>query len=155
MQARPHLKDRKKFPGIVDPLLQSQYPMRGLYRALSVVAMCVQEQAALRPLIGDVVTALTYLTSQRYDPNAPASLSRGGTPRLRDTSRRISDADSLGDSGRGGQKGSPSAHNNSRDSDSKRESLDRERAVAAAKAWGESGREKKRTSDDTGNDKCE
>ncbi|KAG6432162.1 hypothetical protein SASPL_103736 [Salvia splendens] len=104
------------------------YPIRGLYRALSVVAMCVQEQAALRPLIGDVVTALTYLTSQRYDPNAPASLSRGG---------------------------SPSVHNNSRDSDSKRVSLDRERAVAAAKAWGESGREKKRTSDDTGNDKCE
>ncbi|XP_042064344.1 probable serine/threonine-protein kinase PBL7 [Salvia splendens] len=178
--ARPLLKDRKQFRTMADPLLQNHYPMHGLYRALAVVAMCVQEKAVLRPLIGEVVTALTFLTSQRYDPNAP-SLSRGGTPRHRDTCRRISDADSLGDSGQGGHEGSPSVRKNSRDSvrdsnegaqlqmidtgavdkpdrsDPKR-SLDREMAVAAAKAWGEKGREKKRTSasgDDKGNDTCE
>ncbi|MCO5550852.1 hypothetical protein L7F22_004346 [Adiantum nelumboides] len=65
--ARPLFKDRRKFPYMADPLLQGQYPMRGLYQALAVAAMCLQEQASTRPLIGDVVTALTYLASQTYD----------------------------------------------------------------------------------------
>ncbi|XP_047950943.1 serine/threonine-protein kinase PBL27-like [Salvia hispanica] len=196
--ARPLFKDRRKFPKMADPLLQGRYPMRGLYQALAVAAMCLQEQAATRPLIGDVVTALTYLASQSYDPNAPGSQSRGGsgTPRHRDVRRNISDADSLEDVGRGGHYGSPSAHKNSPNfrmkdsagdlnagaelrridtgggsgrrwgvdepdrSDSqwgspanggrtretpKNRDLDRERAVAAAKVWGENWREKKRT----------
>lgn len=67
--ARPLFKDRRKFPYMADPLLQGQYPMRGLYQALAVAAMCLQEQASTRPLIGDVVTALTYLASQTYDPS--------------------------------------------------------------------------------------
>ncbi|KAL8230119.1 hypothetical protein R6Q57_015019 [Mikania cordata] len=44
--------------------------MRGLYQALAVASMCVQEQAAARPLIADVVTALSYLANQEYDPAA-------------------------------------------------------------------------------------
>ncbi|XP_057771984.1 serine/threonine-protein kinase PBL27 [Salvia miltiorrhiza] len=210
--ARPLFKDRRKFPKMADPLLQGRYPMRGLYQALAVAAMCLQEQAATRPLIGDVVTALTYLASQSYDPNAaPGSQSRGdsSTPRYRDARRNISNADSLEDMGRGGHYSSPSAHKNSpdyrrRDSpgdfnagaelkrietgagsgsgsgrrwgtdepdgpDSQRESpasggrtretpknrdLDRERAVAAAKVWGENWREKKRTNP-PGDDTCE
>ncbi|KAH7431430.1 hypothetical protein KP509_08G047600 [Ceratopteris richardii] len=67
--ARPLFKDRRKFPYMADPLLQGRYPMRGLYQALAVAAMCLQEQASTRPLIGDVVTALTYLASQTYDPS--------------------------------------------------------------------------------------
>lgn len=66
--ARPLFKDRRKFPSMADPMLQGRYPMRGLYQALAVAAMCLQEQAATRPLIGDVVTALSYLASQIYDP---------------------------------------------------------------------------------------
>ncbi|KAG0574043.1 hypothetical protein KC19_VG230200 [Ceratodon purpureus] len=83
--ARPLFKDRRKFPSMADPMLQGRYPMRGLYQALAVAAMCLQEQAATRPLIGDVVTALSYLASQIYDPGmhppvssrfAPATPSR-------------------------------------------------------------------------------
>ncbi|THU54758.1 hypothetical protein C4D60_Mb10t28520 [Musa balbisiana] len=70
LNARPLFKDRRKFPKMADPLLQGRYPMRGLYQALAVAAMCLQEQAATRPLIGDVVTALSYLASQNYDPIA-------------------------------------------------------------------------------------
>ncbi|THU47447.1 hypothetical protein C4D60_Mb09t15620 [Musa balbisiana] len=84
--ARPLFKDRRKFPNMADPLLQGRYPMRGLYQALAVAAMCLQEQAATRPFIGDVVTALSYLASQTYDPNA-ASVQRtrfgSSTPRSR------------------------------------------------------------------------
>ncbi|KAK8987141.1 hypothetical protein V6N11_055454 [Hibiscus sabdariffa] len=66
--ARPLFKDRRNFAQMADPLLQGQYPVRGLYQALAVAAMCVQEQPNMRPLIADVVTALTYLASQKYDP---------------------------------------------------------------------------------------
>lgn len=90
--ARPLFKDRRKFPKMADPLLQGRYPMRGLYQALAVAAMCLQEQAATRPLIGDVVTALSYLASQIYDPNAPAAqTSRIGTsnPRVREDGKNL------------------------------------------------------------------
>ncbi|MCO5601122.1 hypothetical protein L7F22_055241 [Adiantum nelumboides] len=67
--ARPLFKDRKKFYHLADPMLQGRYPMRGLYQAIAVAAMCLQEDAATRPLIGDVVTALNYLASLNYDPS--------------------------------------------------------------------------------------
>lgn len=53
---------------MADPALQGQYPPRGLYQALAVASMCVQEQPTMRPVIADVVTALSYLASQKYDP---------------------------------------------------------------------------------------
>ncbi|XP_022137989.1 serine/threonine-protein kinase PBL27 [Momordica charantia] len=196
--ARPLFKDRRKFPKMADPLLQGRYPMRGLYQALAVAAMCLQEQAATRPLIGDVVTALTYLASQTYDPNAAASQSNrmsGSTPRARDERRGFPDGlDSPDERGRG--RGSPSNYKNSPDyrkkelhrelsrggtelgkldtgggsgrkwgldelerQESLRDSpvytgraretprnrdLNRERAVAEAKVWGENWRERKR-----------
>ncbi|KAJ6323550.1 hypothetical protein OIU76_010954 [Salix suchowensis] len=182
---------------MADPLLQGHYPMRGLYQALAVAAMCLQEQAATRPLIGDVVTALTYLASQTYDPNAANQSNRVGpsTPRNRDDWRGMADGlDSPDEHGRVGRHGSPSTYKNSPDyrkrdharelstgaelrsetgsgsgrkwgfddsdqQDSQRDSpvstsraretprnrdLDRERAVAEAKVWGENWREKRR-----------
>ncbi|CAE5956832.1 unnamed protein product [Arabidopsis arenosa] len=48
--ARPLFKDRRNFPKMVDPLLQGQYPVRGLYQALAISAMCVQEQPSMRPV---------------------------------------------------------------------------------------------------------
>lgn len=53
---------------MVDPLLEGQYPVRGLYQALAIAAMCVQEQPNMRPVIVDVVTALNYLATNKYDP---------------------------------------------------------------------------------------
>ncbi|THU54695.1 hypothetical protein C4D60_Mb10t27860 [Musa balbisiana] len=87
-QARPMLNDRMKFQQIADPVFQGQYPPRGLYQALAVAAMCVQEQPSMRPLMGDVVTALSYLSSQ---PNKPENQQRPNTYRLTATStpRRI------------------------------------------------------------------
>lgn len=69
---------------MADPMLQGQYPSRGLYQALAVAAMCVQEQPNMRPVIADVVTALNYLACQKFDPDAqPVQSSRcaPGTPR--------------------------------------------------------------------------
>lgn len=66
--ARPLFKDRRMFFKMVDPTLDGQFPVRGLYQALAIAAMCVQENPTMRPLIADVVTALNYLASQPYDP---------------------------------------------------------------------------------------
>ncbi|XP_073104581.1 serine/threonine-protein kinase PBL27-like isoform X2 [Elaeis guineensis] len=192
--ARPLFRDRRKFPKMADPLLRGRFPMRGLYQALAVAAMCLQEQAATRPLIGDVVTALSYLASQTYDSKAPVAQSNKvgpSTPRARDDRKSLNGGtanqhalqsphknssefrqrDLIGgaghgaDVGRGGvgggfgrnwsleeletqesQRDSPvhggeageSLKNANRD-------LDRERAVAEAKVWGENWRERKQS----------
>ncbi|CAL5332020.1 unnamed protein product [Camellia sinensis] len=62
--SRAFLKDRKKFVQLVDPLLQGHFPVRGLQHAVAIAAMCLQDQANFRPLIGDIVVALEYLASQ-------------------------------------------------------------------------------------------
>ncbi|KAL2463862.1 Serine/threonine-protein kinase PBS1 [Forsythia ovata] len=54
---------------MADLALEGQYPVRGLYQALAIAAMCVHEQPNMRPLIADVVIALNYLASQTYDPS--------------------------------------------------------------------------------------
>lgn len=46
---------------LADPLLDGKYPIKSLYQAVAIAAMCLQEEASTRPLIGDVVTALEYL----------------------------------------------------------------------------------------------
>lgn len=97
--ARPLFKDRKKFSQMADPLLRGQYPVRGLYQALAIAAMCVQEQPNMRPIIADVVTALNYLATQKYDPqNHPAQHSRRSPPSpkaRRDDGRRQSAGNGL------------------------------------------------------------
>lgn len=64
MWSRPFLKDRRKFGQIVDPLLEGRFSARSLHHAIAITAMCLQEQASFRPLIGDIVMALEYLASQ-------------------------------------------------------------------------------------------
>ncbi|RAL46119.1 unnamed protein product [Cuscuta campestris] len=71
--ARPLFKDRKKFRQMADPALGTQFPVRGLYQALAIAAMCVQEQPNMRPLVADIVTALNYLSAQEYGPLSPPS----------------------------------------------------------------------------------
>ncbi|XP_051132312.1 probable serine/threonine-protein kinase PBL7 [Andrographis paniculata] len=83
---RPLLRDKRKFVQIADPALEGEYPIRGLYQALAVAEMCVQEQPNLRPMIADVVTALTYLSAQKHDAEAKTGeyvrdLQRGTPPR--------------------------------------------------------------------------
>ncbi|RWR95320.1 serine/threonine-protein kinase CDL1-like protein [Cinnamomum micranthum f. kanehirae] len=115
--ARPLFKDRRKFHRMADPLLQGRYPTRGLYQALAVAAMCLQEQAATRPLIGDVVTALTYLASQTYDPNAAAAQNNKvgpSTPRHKDERKSLGFVPNTQD-GYDGRHGAQSPHQNSPD----------------------------------------
>ncbi|KAE8659307.1 Serine/threonine-protein kinase PBS1 [Hibiscus syriacus] len=58
--AVPMFKQRR-FPQLADPLLKGDYPCKGLQQAIAVAAMCLQEEANVRPQMSDVVTALSFL----------------------------------------------------------------------------------------------
>lgn len=77
--------------------------MRGLYQAIAVAAMCLQEDAANRPLTGDVVTALNYLASQNYDPRVhPVNkLSPSPSRDKKEKERKLSNGDRQGADERG------------------------------------------------------
>lgn len=152
MQARPLFNDRRKFSKLADPRLQGRYPMRGLYQALAVASMCIQEQAATRPLIGDVVTALSYLANQSYDPNMPSGHGHRGSgekdeKRHRDErGGRILKNEGAGSGRRWDLDGSEKDDSPKETARMLDRNLDRERAVAEAKMWGENWREKRRQS---------
>lgn len=148
--ARPMFNDRRKFPKLADPRLQGRYPMRGLYQALAVASMCIQEQSATRPLVGDVVTALSYLANQAYDPSAH----RGGD---KDDRRRsaggVEKGMRIAKNEEGGGSGRKWDLEGSEKDDSPKETarmlnrdLEREKAVAEAKMWGENWRAQRRQS---------
>ncbi|KAI4343427.1 hypothetical protein L6164_010775 [Bauhinia variegata] len=150
--ARPLFNDRRKFSKLADPQLQGRFPMRGLYQALAVASMCIQEQAATRPMIGDVVTALSYLANQAYDPNTAghghSQRGSGDDKRNRDDrGSRILKNDEGGGSGRRWELEGYEKDESPRETARMlNRDIDRERAVAEAKMWGENWREKRRQS---------
>lgn len=134
--ARPLFNDRKKLKKFADPRLKGQFPMRGLYQALAVASMCIQEQAAARPLIGDVVTALSYLANQSYDTRDErrAKDERGG---------RLLKNEEGGGSGRKWDfEGSEKEDSPKENAKMLNRDLEREKAVAEAKMWGENWRKR-------------
>ena len=54
-------REPSRFSELVDPLLQGNVPRKSLNQAVAVAAMCLNEDASVRPFISDVVTALSYL----------------------------------------------------------------------------------------------
>ncbi|XP_031278322.1 probable serine/threonine-protein kinase PBL26 [Pistacia vera] len=59
--AQPVFREPNRYPQLVDPLIEGQYPVRAMNQAVAVAAMCLQEEPGVRPLITDVVTALSFL----------------------------------------------------------------------------------------------
>ncbi|KAK9074610.1 hypothetical protein SSX86_007208 [Deinandra increscens subsp. villosa] len=135
--ARPLFNDRRKFTSLVDPRLEGQYPMRGLYQALAVASMCIQEQAAARPLIADVVTALSYLANQGYDPTTKE---RAKTERNGRSSKNNEEGGGPGCS-RWDLEGSEKEESPKETAKMLNRDLERERAVAEAKMWVEKRRQ--------------
>ncbi|KAJ8509667.1 hypothetical protein OPV22_000101 [Ensete ventricosum] len=83
--AEPLFKDKKRFVEMADPLLEGNYPLKGLYQALAVAAMCLQEEASNRPLISDVVTALEYLSSPPNEASQSSKESISRSPSSQDS----------------------------------------------------------------------
>lgn len=74
LQAKPLYSDRERFTTLADPKLEGNYPPKGMYQALAVAAMCIQDEANTRPLIGDVVSALEYLASPSEEWNSTSDV---------------------------------------------------------------------------------
>ncbi|CAM8945894.1 unnamed protein product [Rhodiola kirilowii] len=65
--ALPLFKDPKRFRGLADPRLNGQYPETGLNQVVAIAAMCLQEEGSIRPLISDLVDALSFLATVQKD----------------------------------------------------------------------------------------
>ncbi|KAJ9176564.1 hypothetical protein P3X46_011866 [Hevea brasiliensis] len=84
--AQPVFKDPNRYPELADPLLRGEFPVRGLNQAVAVAAMCLQEEAGVRPLMSDVVTALSFLgggpeagsVTHDSSPSSPSELNTTG-----------------------------------------------------------------------------
>ncbi|KAL6841304.1 hypothetical protein ACP4OV_028822 [Aristida adscensionis] len=71
--AQPMFKDQKRYHELVDPVIKREYPAKALNQVVAMAAMCLQEEDCVRPLIGDVVMTLGFLTALPPDPPAPAA----------------------------------------------------------------------------------
>ncbi|KAK3036412.1 hypothetical protein RJ639_030011 [Escallonia herrerae] len=144
--ARPMLRDRENFVQLADPRLRGHFSESALRRFLETALMCLRTEAHKRPSVSDVVLALDYLASHPYDPN----VARGS--RVRDgRGRRVP--------GREGQRNEKAEDYKGPDDTPKETSslnkeVERERAVAEAKVWGETCREQRRLSAETDFDAC-
>ncbi|KAK7337988.1 hypothetical protein VNO77_18582 [Canavalia gladiata] len=61
--AQPIFRDPKRYPDMADPNLNKNFPEKDLNQVVAIAAMCLQEEAAARPLMSDVVTALSFLST--------------------------------------------------------------------------------------------
>ncbi|XP_028095118.1 probable serine/threonine-protein kinase PBL7 isoform X1 [Camellia sinensis] len=131
--ARPMLKDRTSFLQLADPNLKSQFSETVLCKAVEVASMCVRENPHSRPCMKDVVLALNYLTSHHCDPTGNGA--RGDKRRrARHRDARVSENKvDFNDS-----------ENSPQETPTPDKDLERELAVAEAKMWGETWRDKKR-----------
>ena len=122
MQAEPRLRDKKRFIEMADPMLEGNFPAKGLYQALAVAAMCLQEEASRRPLISDVVTALEYLSKTKKDPKQPSPRSKTETNDDKDNAEEDAlNNEEEGDDGDDAEKETPNNDEESNDTDNAKE----------------------------------
>ncbi|XP_027351160.1 probable serine/threonine-protein kinase PBL7 [Abrus precatorius] len=116
--ARPVFRDKRSFPRLADPRLKGQFPGSGLRMAVELAAMCLREEPRHRPDAGDIVLAIEYLSSKQYAPKVSNVVNTGGIES--DESSKETSVILPKDS-------------------------QRERAVAEAKLWGETWRQKRQS----------
>lgn len=110
-------RDKRNISRLVDQRLQGNYPVSGLRMAVELACMCLREEPRLRPDAGDIILAFDYLTSKQYVSKVSEIVNVVGMENdesLKETSVILT-KDSL-----------------------------REQAVAEAKQWGETWRDKRR-----------
>ncbi|KAL1834895.1 hypothetical protein ACET3Z_004546 [Daucus carota] len=59
--AGPMFKKQSRYSELADPLLEGEYPKKSFNQAVAVAAMCLHDDASARPLMSDVVSALSFL----------------------------------------------------------------------------------------------
>ncbi|KAK7336117.1 hypothetical protein VNO77_16649 [Canavalia gladiata] len=116
--ARPMFRDKKSFPRLADPRLKGKYPGSALKMAIELAAMCLREEPRQRPNASDIVLALDYLSSKQYGPKVSSTINIGGME-IEESSKETTVA--------------------------LPKDAERERAVAEAKLWGETWRQRRQS----------
>jgi len=112
-------REKRSFPRLVDARLEGKYPGSGLPMVIELTAMCLREEPHQRPNAGDIVEALEFLSSKQY------------SPKVLNTVNNTAEMES-GES------------SNETTAILPKESV-RERAVAEAKLWGETWRQRRQS----------
>ncbi|KAJ9542689.1 hypothetical protein OSB04_029195 [Centaurea solstitialis] len=94
--AQPYFKDPKRFQELADPMFQGVVPEKKLNQAVGVAAMCLQEESSVRPLIPDIVGALSFLTLAPSEgfTHAPEAAVISAPPTKDDAKEELSSSDS-------------------------------------------------------------
>uniref|UniRef100_A0A0E0IT43 non-specific serine/threonine protein kinase n=2 Tax=Oryza nivara TaxID=4536 RepID=A0A0E0IT43_ORYNI len=108
--AKPMLHDRRRYHELVDPLLRGDYPDKDFNQAAAMAAICIEDEASVRPYMSDIVVALGFL----------AEVPAGCEERINAEPQNRKDED-------------PSVTGNTKKDQS---TFDRQRAVAEAIEWG-------------------
>ncbi|AQK95335.1 Receptor-like kinase LIP2 [Zea mays] len=92
---KPMLRDRKRYNELVDPHLRGEYPEKDLSQAVGVAAMCLQEEASVRPYMSDAVVALGFLAEMPAGykhKSGPILQMKVGDPSLTGSAKQDKDA---------------------------------------------------------------
>ncbi|XP_056159935.1 probable serine/threonine-protein kinase PBL26 isoform X1 [Syzygium oleosum] len=112
--AQPKFRDPRSYPDMADPLLERRFPEKALNQAVAIVAMCLQEEASVRPLMSDVVTTLSFLLVAPPDTVAAPP----PEPHKRSQEANSSESDSESDEEKGDTENTSREHQNHGDEDS-------------------------------------
>lgn len=66
--ARPFLPDKKKLHKIMDPNLETRYPLRGAFEAAALVLKCLESAPKNRPSIPQVLETLEQINTIKIKP---------------------------------------------------------------------------------------
>ncbi|CAE5971476.1 unnamed protein product [Arabidopsis arenosa] len=69
VEAQPIFRDPTRYWQLADPLLRGDYPEKSFNQAIAVAAMCLHEEPTVRPLMSDVITALSFLGASSNSSN--------------------------------------------------------------------------------------
>ncbi|KAL3526263.1 hypothetical protein ACH5RR_010919 [Cinchona calisaya] len=128
-----NLKDGSNLVQIADQRLKGQFSASVLCQAIDVALMCLRDESWLRPPMKDVVCAMNYLTTQRFDCSRTHD-TRDGHGKDGRISREEGKHEKMTDV-RGAEDASAESRKLNKDQE-------RERAVAEAKLWAETCRAK-------------
>ncbi|KAG2404874.1 serine/threonine-protein kinase [Vigna angularis] len=116
-QAEPIFKEPNRYSELADPVLEGKFPVRSLNQAVAIAAMCLNEEPSVRPLISDVVTALSFLgTIPKGEEDLPGASPVDDPQQPTNASSNLLDQDLA--------------------------AMERQRAVAEAIEWGNNSRNK-------------
>ncbi|ONK61857.1 uncharacterized protein A4U43_C08F34300 [Asparagus officinalis] len=74
--AQPLFKEQRRYPELVDPILDGDFTLTSLNQVVAIASMCLQDEPSVRPLMADVVMTLSFL----IEPSPSYQINKAPTP---------------------------------------------------------------------------